>query len=250
MSNGALVNKTKWSELAGSAFDMMATRKGKRGLFNISSDQCQRGCKNKASHCIALLFVVILLGQHRCSGLSNSNFMTKVAPANLPTDLPKIQSCRITAFVDQKKLTNEKEPKLRRSQLSFINADAAVKGDSICVVAQERFPPFSILGTADVSSKPKLDGTYLIQNVFVLPEARGRGLAKRLVEGVEQLVLQKARSGDEPVIISLNVETSNTPAVSLYQKCDYEATGVDSAVLGVGRTTGFPLLVSMVKELS
>ena len=234
---------------------MMATRKGSKGISNNSPEPYWKSYKIKAlrSHVfdsIALLFIVILLGQHGCSGLSNNNFMIKVAPANLPIDLPKIQSCRITAFVDKNKQEYNKEPKLRRSQLSFINAEAAIKGESICVVAQERFPPFSILGTADVSSTPKLDGTYLIQNVFVLPEARGRGVAKRLVERVEQLVLRKARSGVEPVTVSLNVETSNTPAVSLYQKCDYEAKGVDAAVLGVGRTTGFSLFVSMVKELS
>ena len=192
--------------------------------------------------------------------LEKSNLLVEIGPANLPRDLPKIQACREAAFVDKSKADddNDQEVNLLRSQRSFVDAEAAVRGDSICVVARERFPPFQILGTADVSSKEKLNGAYLIQNVFVVPEARGRGLAQRLVQGAEQLAVAassdttdtSSASKDAPVKVSLTVETSNTPAVSLYQKCDYEAEGIDALLLAVGQSTGFPLITSMVKEIS
>ena len=205
---------------------------------------CRNRNKNKlwqrrASVILSLWLVIIKQVQRGCHALS-PDLLIRVGRANLPADVPKIRSCRINAFLDKEARENNKKTVLKRPQKSFVNAEAAVRGDMICVVAKERFPPFSILGTADVSSKPKLDGTYLIQNVFVAPEARGRGLAKRLVQGVEQLVRQKEASplSDDDaagITVSLNVETSNTPAVSLYKKCDFEAKGVDAALLAAGR---------------
>jgi GNAT superfamily N-acetyltransferase len=177
----------------------------------------------------------------------SSNFWVEIRHANLPRDLPKIKECRSAAF---------EKVNVLNSQRSFIEAESAVKGTSICLIAQERFPPFRVLGTADVSCTPRSirDGTFWLQNVFVLPEARGRGLAQQLIQEVETLVVSSLTASDSSIgsttaTVFLKVETSNTPAVSVYQKLDYEAKGIDGALLSLSQTTGANLLATMVKEV-
>jgi ribosomal protein S18 acetylase RimI-like enzyme len=177
---------------------------------------------------------------------SFSNLRVEVRVANLPRDLPKIKECRSAAFP----LADDENIKLWSSQRAFVEAKSAVKGTSICLIAQERFPPFRVLGTADVSCTPRSirEGSFWIQNVFVLPEARGQGLAQQLVQEVETLVRSSLSESDSS-IISLTVDTSNTPAVSVYRKLDYEFKGINGALFSLSRTTGATLRANMVKEI-
>ena len=155
-----------------------------------------------------------------------TNLLVEVAPARFPQDLPQIQSCRKTAFGGGA---------LRSPQLSFVNAEAAVQGRAVCIVARERLPPFAVLGTADLRNND------YVNNVFVLSEARGLGLAK--------LLMKKAEEISDSSSLSLDVETSNKAALGLYKKLGYEAKGIHAVSLAIGQATGTSLLVSMTKSL-
>ena len=161
-----------------------------------------------------------------------------VAPADLPNDLEGIRACRIQAFVDE---TGNEPKKMLSSQINFLNAEDAITGRSICLVAKDRVPPCRVLGTLDLQSRR--DGSVLIQNVFVAPEARGNGLATRLVREAEQLAIE---TSDRMV---LSVDTNNRPAVNLYQKCSYETKGLDAVILAISRVTGVNLVMDMKKHL-
>ena len=180
-------------------------------------------------------FIFLFRLIHCCSSFSwtllaprLSNVLVEITPAKLPEDLPQIQSCRKTAF-------QRENGTFLRSEESFINANAAVSGRSTCVVARERLPPFSILGTADVRNG-------YVNNVYVIQEARGMGLAKRLMQTVESISTDVDK-------LSLHVETTNKPAVYLYEKCGFEAKGLYKGIQAVGEVTGAPLLMTMTKEV-
>lgn len=59
-----------------------------------------------------------------------------------------------------------------------------------------------------------------VENLFVLPEHRGRGVGRELVKGVETF----ARSRGAKTIY-MEVARSNTSAINLYRSCGYEAGG-------------------------
>jgi len=175
------------------------------------------------------------------------NWQIEIRPAKIPQDLPKIRTCRTEAFVNKRNMNDNVN--LLRPQQSFVNAESAVRGEFVCLVARERLPPCRILGTADVSSQKRMDGSYLVQNVFVVPEARGQGLAQRLVKGAERFVIANS-DYNAPSRVSLCVETSNIPAVNLYlNKCNYQAKGINGILLATGQATKFPLLINLVKDL-
>lgn len=168
-----------------------------------------------------------------------ADWRISTSAANLPRDLEKIRACRIQAFVD----SSGKEPeKMLSSQKQFVGSAGAKSGRSTCLVAKERVPPFRILGTADIQSRT--DGAMLMQNVFVAPDARGSGLGRRLVKAAE---LWAAERSDTMI---LTVDTSNRPAMKLYQSCDYKANGIHSLTAKIAKATGFDLQVEMKKDLS
>eukprot|EP00977_Amphora_coffeiformis_P011600 scaffold2782_cov182-Amphora_coffeaeformis.AAC.30 len=115
-----------------------------------------------------------------------------VTVAQLPQDLAQIQKCRKTAFQNDKPVSQ-----LMDSQQRFVNATTAAEGRATCLVARGRNNV--ILGTADIS-KPKGDQQrqVTITNVFVTPEARGQGLAKLLLQAIEdEAIAQGATSSVE-----------------------------------------------------
>lgn len=163
--------------------------------------------------------------------LSNN---VEVSKADIPSDIKGISECRRTAFPPDKPL--------RRPEKSFINAEAAVRESVICLVAKEQFFPWRILGTADVRIMRK-GSKAIVNNVFVRKDARGRGLAKQLMMGVETVVPSTTQS------ISLDVKTQNLPAISVYRCCGYTCEGVNAVVEGLSGLTGANLQVVMTKEL-
>jgi ribosomal protein S18 acetylase RimI-like enzyme len=237
---------------------------------------------------------------------SNAQLLFEVVPARIPEDLDAIRTCRATAFGGREKLLD--------AERSFMNAEAVTKnskqdstsssnrvvGVHQCLVVRERIFPWRILGTADVKQMKtsstdniiSLVGSgntkkkYHVNNVFVQKNARGLGLGRLLMEGVEEqllvLLLAEQEDDDEPqeeasslfpirgedalpllddddkrkststtIEVSLKVDTMNTPAISLYRQCGYTTRpGIHSFVAGISDVTGAPLQVSMIKQLT
>jgi GNAT superfamily N-acetyltransferase len=98
-------------------------------------------------------------------------------------------------------------------------------------------------------------GTHLglpeIQDVFVLPEHRRRGIASRLTEAAED---EARRRGSDRISLSVSLE-QNPVAKVLYEKLGYVDAGVEPVrVLGQIMIRGRPLevddtLLYLVKEL-
>jgi GNAT superfamily N-acetyltransferase len=98
-------------------------------------------------------------------------------------------------------------------------------------------------------------GTHLglpeIQDVFVLPEHRRRGIASRLTEAAED---EARRRGSDRISLSVSLE-QNPVAKVLYEKLGYVDAGVEPVrVLGQIMICGRPLevddtLLYLVKEL-
>ena len=154
-----------------------------------------------------------------------------IRQAVIPQDLYKIQECRQTAF--------EGKERLLASELSFLRADAAQRDSVACFVAERSN---KIVGTLDLVTKSKRKA--LIRNVFVRPDCRGQGYAKELVQQAEA-------SLDQGCVIQLDVDTNNTPAVSLYERMGFVPAGVVHASLqAIGKSLGLSLLMTMEKAVS
>lgn len=69
-----------------------------------------------------------------------------------------------------------------------------------------------------------------LENLFVLPEERRRGIARELVKGAERLARRKGAQA-----VQLEVNQANKAAMSLYRGCGFEkcqASGVQGESLG------------------
>ena len=161
-----------------------------------------------------------------------------ISPARIPQDLSSIRECRQSCW-------NERKPGQRISP-RFLNADAVSEPTVTCILARETWYPWRILGTADVRVNDNT-GIAHVTNVYVREEARGKGLGKRLMSGIDELV------ADETIRIGtmcLDVNTQNVAAISLYQRCGYSTPGIHSVVSLVGKYTGLDLQIAMKKEIS
>lgn len=74
-----------------------------------------------------------------------------------------------------------------------------------------------VLGYAGI--KPVIDEGY-ITNVAVFPEHRRKGVAKAIMQGIDNLAKERELS-----FVSLEVRASNTPAISLYTDFGYKKEG-------------------------
>jgi len=198
------------------------------------------------------------------SSPQSDNGGVTIEEAMIPQDLEGIRECRRT--VDFAKKVN-----LLSSEISFLEATALVPKDMEktkkkrsnvrCVVAREKLsgPGKSrIVGTADC--RIGMDGRrILVNNVYVRPDQRGKGLGKRLmVEGVEQLVANRmdattlstsAAPLQKKPKLSLTVYTQNKPAVALYKNCGYKPDNIVGTILmAISEITGLNLFLSMCKE--
>lgn len=85
-----------------------------------------------------------------------------------------------------------------------------------CVWVQEG----RVVGNATLRRAPAFGRGYIVGNVGVLPEYRGRGIARRLMEAC----LDQAReAGGE--WLALEVRVDNAPARQLYQRLGFQQTG-------------------------
>mmetsp|Transcript_10908 Transcript_10908/g.32293 ORF Transcript_10908/g.32293 Transcript_10908/m.32293 type:complete len:185 (-) Transcript_10908:545-1099(-) len=177
-------------------------------------------------HLLSLLLCIIASARL----VHPSSALVEIRRACLPADLPQIRDCRRTAFPEGAQLLGASK--------SFINADQIQRENIVCVVAEEKsWSASRVLGTADVDVD-----TNTVNNVFVREDARGRGLGRSLMEGVEGIL-------DRPVTLSLQVDTQNTPAVGLYQSLGFEARGIHALVSGLSAVTSWSLQVKMTKHL-
>jgi GNAT superfamily N-acetyltransferase len=144
-------------------------------------------------------------------------------------------------------LTAEKLPEVDR-HLPLSRLDQHAAEASTYLIAWEDDEP---VGHAHIA----WDGTHLglpeIQDVFVLPEHRRRGIASLLTEAAEDEARRRGRNR-----MSLSVSQDQNPAARLlYEKLGYADAGVEPVrVVGPIMIRGRPLevddtLVYLVKEL-
>lgn len=70
-----------------------------------------------------------------------------------------------------------------------------------------------------------------LENLYVLPEHRRRGIARKLVEGAEAFARSRGAG-----TICMEVARSNDPALDLYRTCGYEAMGAVGGEETLGET--------------
>ena len=156
----------------------------------------------------------------------------KISKARVPQDLPQIRTCRLTAF-DRAVLLN--------SEQDFVNATSVAQGRNECFVARNGN---SIVGTADFKMTPG-SRSVLVLNVFVTPESRGQGLAKQMMQAIQDEA--KSRGAQK---LTLEVYTNNVPAYTLYQRDGFVTKGVHAGMAQLSKATGFSFLVEMEKALT
>mmetsp|Transcript_5228 Transcript_5228/g.9601 ORF Transcript_5228/g.9601 Transcript_5228/m.9601 type:complete len:195 (-) Transcript_5228:368-952(-) len=160
---------------------------------------------------------------------ANVNKNLEIRLAKLPTDLPAIQSCRRSAYAGK--------PVNLSAAVSFCNADQIQKPDYTCVIAVDKSTK-EVLGTADLNVN-----TVVLNNVYVREEARKRGIAKLMMEAVEEAIEDKSKK------LKLTVMSKNVPAVSLYKKLGFDAPGVYGGLDALSSVTPFNFLMEMEKSL-
>lgn len=183
--------------------------------------------RNSLPRFVLPLLLFLLWAFH---SISNGAEGLTIRPASLPRDLESIRDCRALAFTHKQSLL--------RSEQNFVQATAVVKGTSRCLVAVSDNNG-EIFGTADYRFS---EGALAINNVFVTPSGRGRGIGRALMEALEE-------KGRDVGVLSLEVYTSNIPAVSLYRSCGYATKGIHRVVEAISNTTGASFLVEMCKTV-
>lgn len=151
-----------------------------------------------------------------------------VGIADIPKDLAAIQACRRTAYEGQNNLLSAAK--------SFCNADQIQRDGFVCAIAKAR--DGTVIGTADLNKR-----TGVVNNVYVLKEARKQGIGQLLMEAVEDAL-------EKPNTLKLTVYSSNKPAVNLYQKLGFVAPGIYSGLMGLSSATSLNFLLEMEKKLA
>lgn len=83
----------------------------------------------------------------------------------------------------------------------------------------------ALVGTValEFSAKPKTRHNALLIGMYVRPEARGRGLARGLMQAA--IAFCRRRGGIE--VITLTVTDGNAPAVALYESAGFRTFGLE-----------------------
>ncbi|MBB3118331.1 GNAT family N-acetyltransferase [Pseudoduganella violacea] len=86
------------------------------------------------------------------------------------------------------------------------------------------FADGALLGTAALLREPRQKESHraALIGVYVRPEQRGRGLARRLA----QTVVDHARSLPDLRLLTLDVTETNTQAIALYESLGFQRYGV------------------------
>ncbi len=79
----------------------------------------------------------------------------------------------------------------------------------------------------EYSAKPKTRHKALVVGMYVMPAARGRGLARSLL----QAALNQAADRGEITVLQLEVTQGNQPAFRLYQSFGFETFGTEPMAL-------------------
>lgn len=145
-----------------------------------------------------------------------------------PADARLLATHRVAMFRDMGRTVPAIEPPLHNSCVEYF-ALALQSGEYVSWVAQLADPPHAPIGGAGVQFRPLLPRTDpsgrvlligkegLVMNVYVEPEHRRRGIARRLMEalidwapraGIVRLVLHAAPDG-RPLYESLGFRASN-----------------------------------------
>ena len=203
-------------------------------MVHIRNSRPQNDSYARLMGCYLSLILLVVAGHlHQVEGFAAA----VVTKARIPQDLPEIRTCRATAF------DNKPMDKLLESQQSFVNATSVVQGRTECFVVRNS-DDNTICGTADIKFQPSSQ-SVTISNVFVTPESRGQGLAKLMLEAIEEEAL--ARGANR---LTLQVYTNNVPAYTLYQRSSFTTNGVHDGLAKLSKFTGFPLFVDMEKSLN
>jgi len=171
------------------------------------------------------------------STTSKNNAWITIVPALIPDDLISIQECR-NSFT-----TETRNSFKQRISPRFLNADALSQQNVVCILARERLYPWRVLGTADLKWNDNT-GIGYVMNVYVREEARGKGVGKRIMKGVEDYASDRRTEA-----VRLEVDTQNMAAVSLYRQCGYTTPGIHSITSLLGQLTGLNLRISMTKKI-
>ena len=62
---------------------------------------------------------------------------------------------------------------------------------------------------------------WRINGMFTLPEARGQGTAKALIEAAKKFGAREVRASDKTLVLSIAVDEDNVPAKALYERCGF-----------------------------
>lgn len=178
-----------------------------------------------------LLLVGIVIATLSSTSLAFSTSPAAVRPeiriASIPNDLAAIQDCRRSAYAG--KSINLPAAK------SFCNADQVQKPEYICIIAKAK--DGTVVGTADLNIKTKV-----VNNVYVREEARKQGIARLMMDAVENEL-------DVGSTLKLTVYSNNIPAVSLYKSMGFQAPGIYGGLDALSSATPFRFLLEMEKKL-
>jgi|AMQJ01.1.fsa_nt_gi ribosomal-protein-alanine acetyltransferase len=101
------------------------------------------------------------------------------------------------------------EDAFSKRQITYLITKA--KGEFIVIRRNNKIIAYLIISKRENSKQIR------IYSIAIAPEARGLGLAKRLMNYVEDVCKQESKER-----ISLEVSKENTPAIHLYQSLGYE----------------------------
>ncbi len=104
------------------------------------------------------------------------------------------------------------EDAFSKNQITYLVTKA--KGEFIVIRQNNKILAYLIISKRDTSKQIR------IYSIAIAPEARGLGLAKRLMSYVEEVCKQESKER-----ISLEVSKENGPAIQLYQSFGYEVVG-------------------------
>jgi ribosomal protein S18 acetylase RimI-like enzyme len=98
-----------------------------------------------------------------------------------------------------------------------------------------------LVGTValEFSAKPKTQHKALVVGMYVMPAARGQGLARALMQAAVQFCVRRGNIS----AVQLEVTEGNVPAITLYQSLGFLAYGVEPMALLT--PTGFKSKVHM-----
>ena len=65
------------------------------------------------------------------------------------------------------------------------------------------------------------DSHWRVNGMFTLPEARGQGIARALLEAAKKFGVYQAEASAKDLVISIAVDEDNAPARSLYERCGF-----------------------------